>query len=604
MTESLHLFHIPVMGTGHSADTPIRVAPFGISSVISLVDDFLLEKLREHYSRKHNLTYTKITRHQVDGRAKRISAYLDLVSTLVHMRMEQIRGQSFFEKNDKEKYFELLPDNSALKVDFIRLRSMPSGFERDILARELAAKMKPGSIDVNIMVKLDRTRYDAKGQSLGDEFTDGKSALRGFANSCLSSSIVFSAGINPRLFSYLTKFKDFYRDACGELKKKIILKVSDFRSALIQSKFLAKHGLEVSEYRVESGLNCGGHAFPAQGQILPWILKEFKEKWQHLTDSVRDLIREAYEKRGWNYISHRPLQPQLTAQGGIGTCGETQRLKNEFGINRTGWGSPFLLVPEATNVDEPTRQLLCDAKESEFFLSDISPLNIPFNTVRGTGTEIWTEQRIAEGRPGSPCPSGFSVSNTEFTDRPICLASRQYQKKKLEEIDRQDLPDAEKEKLRKKITGKMCICSHLGNGVLIKLGLTEETKSPPAICPGPNLAWFNSRYTLKEMVDHIYGRAPSLVPPERPHMFAKEIVMNVDYLEKLVMEKSGSSEKLDALTEFIENLEKGMNLCLEISDRDPFPDENMASIGFCVREQRVRLDSIRQSVNRLVGSIS
>lgn len=604
MTEALHSFHIPVMGTGHSADTPIRVGPFGISSVVSLVDDFLLEKLREHYSRKHNLAYTKIAKHEVDGRAKRISAYLDLVSTLVHARMEHIRGLSFFENNDKEKYFELLPDNSSLKVDFIRLRSMPSGIDRDTLARELAAKMKPGSIDVNIMVKLDRTRYDTKGQILSDEFTDAKSALRGFANSRLGSSIVFSAGMNPRLFSYLTRFKDFYRDACGDLKKKIVLKVSDFRSALIQGKFLAKHGLEVSEYRVESGLNCGGHAFPAQGQILPSILKEFKEKWQHLTESVHKLLQEAYEKRGWKYASQKPGQPQLTAQGGIGTCGEARRLKNEFGINRTGWGSPFLLVPEATNVDEPTRQLLCDAKDADYFLSDVSPLNIPFNTVRGTTTEKWTKKRVAEGRPGSPCPNEFAVTNTEFTDRPICLASRQYQKKKLEEIDRQDLPDADKEKLREKVTEKMCICSHLGNGVLVKLGLTEETKSPPMICPGPNLAWFDRRYTLKEMVDHIYGRVPSLVPPERPHMFAKEIVMNVDYLEKLVMEKKGSFEKLDVLTEFIENLEKGMNLCLEISDQDPFPDENLASIGLCVREQRVRLDSIRKSIDGYIGSSS
>ena len=31
MIYSIHSFHIPVMGTGHSVDTPIRVAPFGIS---------------------------------------------------------------------------------------------------------------------------------------------------------------------------------------------------------------------------------------------------------------------------------------------------------------------------------------------------------------------------------------------------------------------------------------------------------------------------------------------------------------------------------------------------------------------------------------------
>ena len=38
--------------------------------------------------------------------------------------------------------------------------------------------------------------------------------------------------------------------------------------------FLAKKGLEVHEFRIESGLNCGGHAFASNGQLLPILLKE------------------------------------------------------------------------------------------------------------------------------------------------------------------------------------------------------------------------------------------------------------------------------------------------------------------------------------------
>ncbi len=57
MREDYHKFHIPVMGTGHSADTPIRVAHFGISSVISLVDDILLETIRKYYCQRFNLPY-------------------------------------------------------------------------------------------------------------------------------------------------------------------------------------------------------------------------------------------------------------------------------------------------------------------------------------------------------------------------------------------------------------------------------------------------------------------------------------------------------------------------------------------------------------------
>ena len=50
LTNPVHKFYIPVMGTGYSVDTPIRVAKYGISSVISIVDDFLLEKVRAHYN--------------------------------------------------------------------------------------------------------------------------------------------------------------------------------------------------------------------------------------------------------------------------------------------------------------------------------------------------------------------------------------------------------------------------------------------------------------------------------------------------------------------------------------------------------------------------
>lgn len=46
-----HTFHIPVMGTGFTIDTPFKVAKYGISSVVSLVDDILVENMREYYSK-------------------------------------------------------------------------------------------------------------------------------------------------------------------------------------------------------------------------------------------------------------------------------------------------------------------------------------------------------------------------------------------------------------------------------------------------------------------------------------------------------------------------------------------------------------------------
>lgn len=594
MTANGHTFHIPVMGTGHSIDTPIRVGPFGISSVVSLVDDLLLERIRRHYAAQANLPFQAIPRSAADGRALRITAFLDLLDELVHRRFAAIQAQPFFAANDKRSYFELLPEASPLKQDYLRLLTLEPGPARDELARELTARMQPGSSDVNIMVKLDRTNYNGDGEPLDESMSDAKAALRGFARSRLCSGIVLSAGINQALISYMTGFREFYREASGEARKRIILKVSDFRSAQIQGKFLARKGLEVWEYRIESGLNCGGHAFATDGHLLPCLLKEFQEQRERLAAELRGMVQRHYAAMGWPYpaaaAAHRP---RITVQGGIGTHGEVRRLLEGFGLDGTGWASPFLLVPEATCVDAETRELLRQAGGDALYLSEVSPLGVPFNNAARTGSERWTQRQAASGTPGSPCPKGFLVSNTEFTERPICVASREYQGKKLAEIDGLELPEGEKASRRAAVLEKTCLCDHLGNGALIALGLVEPTGHPQAICPGPNLAWFNRVYSLREMVDHIYGRGASLVPPERPHMFAAEIVMYVDYFKRLVSRCSLVEPKARKLLEtFRANLEAGMDYCLSLAEAVPFPGENLASIRPCVEAQRARLQAL------------
>ncbi|MFC1562533.1 hypothetical protein ACFL4Z_00605 [candidate division KSB1 bacterium] len=594
MNNYYHTFYIPVMGTGHSVDTPIRIAPLGITSVISLVDDILLDKIRKYYSEMYNIPFFKIPLKDEDSRAKRINAYLNLVDEIVHIKMEAIKKLPFFKDNDKKKYFDLLPDNSMLKKDYFNLISMKACKARESLEKELTLRMKPGSIDVNIMVKLDRINLYKNENSLGEILSDAKAALKGYANSKLNSSIIFSAGINQSLFSYMTKFGDFYRNEIGDIKKKIVLKVSDYRSAIIQGKFLAKKGLEVSEFRIESGLNCGGHAFPSNGNLLSSILKKFKEKRNQLVTEFQLHVQRYYEKMGMKYLEHvlkdRPL---ITVQGGIGTNGEVRRLMEDFEMDRTGWATPFLLVPEATCVDAPTLNILKNAGKKELYLSNVSPIEIPFNNVRNTGSEIWTRKKTENGKPGSPCPKGFLVSNTEFTENPICLASRKYQKQKLAEIDSMPGLNGEREKLREKIKEKTCICDHLGNGALLNLGITNGKKSAPqSICPGPNLEWFNKIYTLKEMVDYIYGRGVSLVLPERPHMFASEIELYVDYFEKQIACCKNTQKEIETLRVFKDNLEEGMEYCLQIAKRKPFPGENLDSIPETVYRQKARLKSI------------
>lgn len=110
-----HHFHIPVMGTGHSIDSPIRVAHLGISSVISIVDDLLCEKIRKYYAGEYDLPYKNIPRSAADGRAQRITAYLDTVADIVSTKFEELKNAPIFENSEKDRYFSLLPDDNPLK---------------------------------------------------------------------------------------------------------------------------------------------------------------------------------------------------------------------------------------------------------------------------------------------------------------------------------------------------------------------------------------------------------------------------------------------------------------------------------------------------------
>ena len=593
MTENQHQFHIPVMGTGHSIDSPIRVAHLGINSVISVVDDLLCEKIRKHYCSEFNHPYKNIPRSARDGRANRITAYLNLVGDIVSEKFERLKQLSFSEGTEKDRYFELLPSSNPLKEAYNRALSCSNSQKKHQLFSDLTSQMRPGSIEVNIMAKVDALGTDNEGKPLSSEFSDASAALRGYAESKLTStSLVLSAGFNPRLYSYLSNFSDFYRDATGDIKKRIILKVSDFRSALIQGKFLAKKGIEVAEFRIESGLNCGGHAFASDGHLMPVLLQEFREKREHLVDTFQPMVKSFYETMGWDYpdLSEEEIKPKITVQGGIGTNGEMRRLLEDFGMDGTGWGSPFLLVPEATCVDEFTSKLLANAGEKELYLSNVSPLGVPFNNIRNSGSDIHTQELIDKGKPGSKCPKGFLVSNTEFTDNPICTASAEYQILKISSIHESDLPDEEKEKQKSKVMEKTCLCTNLGTGSLIRLGIMKPTYGRQAICPGPNIAWFEREYSLDEMVGHIYGRGNSLVSEERPHMFAKELVMYVDYISELADQITPEDkQQWRKLGKMRKNLEKGMDLCLDISATEPYRDENLASLNETVNEQRLRL---------------
>lgn len=534
----LHTFHIPVMGLAYTIDSPIRVAQYGISSVIALADDDLIEKMRNFYSTKFNIPYEEITQKFNDYRAERITSYLNLVDKIVKEKFENFKTELTESKTALENFMSMLPNTSDIKKGFQNLLDDGIAFKEN-LQQYIESHLFPGEIDVNIMTKLDKDNF-IKNEQLPIEFNDAHAALRGFANSNLKSSVVLSAGMNPRLFGYFENFKDFFPNENNELKKKIILKVSDFRSAMIQGNFLAKKGLWVSEYRIESGLNCGGHAFATDGLLLGTILEEFKQKKEQLVQSAHDLMIKALQLKN-QLFPENPLELKITVQGGVGTAEEHEFLLNEYKVDSVGWGSPFLLVPEATSVDQETRNLLMNAKEDDFYLSNISPLGVPFNTLKGTTNEFLKQKRIDENKAGSSCPKKFLALSKEYDPHGICTASKKYQDIKLEELEakKETLTVDDFERSKIKITEKSCLCVGLANASYLENDIKIKGQSQGVvICPGPNLAYFDQEVSLKEMVQHIY-QGKSVLRTDRPNLFVKELKMYVDYLRNEIETISG-----------------------------------------------------------------
>lgn len=191
MSNQQHTFHIPVMGLGFTMETPIKVARFGISSVISIIEDELMERLRELYGPWVNEHFVSITTNEEDYRAKRIQSYLNLVNRIVKQQVETLRNLPFKVGNDIVKYFELLPDESPVKELYRKMMQLEDSDAKTQLQTQLRSEIKAGAIDVNIMAKVDRNTYNKEGEMLPKEFSDALSSLRGFAQSDLTSSVVF-----------------------------------------------------------------------------------------------------------------------------------------------------------------------------------------------------------------------------------------------------------------------------------------------------------------------------------------------------------------------------------------------------------------------------
>ena len=594
-----HNFHIPVMGIGFTIDTPLKVAHLGISSVISLVDDILIEKLRKMYSEKFNLPYSEISEKSDDYRAKRISSYLNMINQLAEEKFEAFKDAANDKSNQLKNYLQHLPNSSTIKQEFNALKAKIPTINQ--LIDKAKETFEMGSIDVNIMTKVDKTNYK-NGKELPVEYNDAHAALRGFATSNLNASVVLSAGMNPRLYAYMEQFDDFYPTENGFLKKKIILKVSDFKSALIQGKYFAKKGLWVSEYRIESGLNCGGHAFASDGYLLGPILNEFKLRREELIFSVNDLYQKALKNKGIQ-LSKKVLPLHFTAQGGVGTSEEHEFLLEEYQLESVGWGSPFLLVPEATSVDKDTLQDLAETRENDLYLSNISPLGVPFNNMRNNSKDAEKISLIAQGKPGSSCPKKFVKLNTELSKKGLCTASRAYQHLKIKELNSLDMEPAAHQREFDKIVEKSCICVGLGTSAMIAHEMdTKDIGSGVSVCPGPNLAYFTQTNSLKEMIDHIYGRTNVLQRKDRPNIFVKELQLYLNYLKDKIAENglAPTTKQTNYLNRFADNLKDGIgyynNLFSDLKDKFTETKNDM----FKELDKGIEvLSSLKKDINKL-----
>ena len=548
---SQHTFHIPVMGTAFTADSPLKVAHYGINTVIALADDVLLERLRKYYSDLNDIYYDEIKNNTVDYRADRITAYLDVVNKIVSDKFNEFTTSTKDKFEEVKKYFAMLPDSSDVKREFNKL--IENSFSFEDLSVWLKDNLSMGSIDVNIMTKVDKKNYFKK-EELPSEYNDAHAGLRGYANSDLASSVIFSAGMNPRLYGYIAHFDDFFPDANGYIKKKIILKVSDYRSAIIQGKFLAKKGLWISEYRIESGLNCGGHAFATDGYLMGPILAEFRDRRQELVDELYAICKPALEANG-KVVPNDTLAVTITAQGGVATAEEHDFLIDHYKLDTVGWGTPFLLVPEATTVDKVTMKQLQEAKEKDLYLSNVSPLGVPFNNLRNSSKDVEKFQKIEEGKPGSPCPRKFLALSDEYGTQGVCTASRLFQKNKIEEKGISD-----------QITDKTCLCMGLAATAVINYGIETRESKGVSICPGPNMAYFNQQLSLKDMSHHIYNGDEGIVRTDRPHMFVNELGMYLKYLSEKIEEHKEDWERKSGryLNGFTSNMNEGISYYQEL----------------------------------------
>ncbi|MND89396.1 hypothetical protein D3C81_1265540 [compost metagenome] len=325
------------------------------------------------------------------------------------------------------------------------------------------------------------------------------------------------------------------------------------------------------------------------------ILEEFKEKKENLKIELFTIYQDYWASQGVLLTVLPPIR--YTVQGGVGTAMEHRFLLDYYEFDAVGWGSPFLMVPEATTVDNETLKALEEAEKTDFYCSGASPLGVPFNNFRPSSAEKLRLERIKKGRPGSPCKKEYLIANREFGEKPICTASRAYQHQKIQELQGQGLTVEEYNRSFDTITEKTCLCEGLAAPAYLKYGIQRNKEQVAvSICPGPNLVWFKRQYSLKQMVDHIYGRGSILEHSDRPFVLINELDLYIDHIQKYVEVNKDilNDKKIKYITKFKAQLQLGIDYYHNLQNKLVcIPKSTLEAIPLQLELAMIRLKNVR-----------
>jgi hypothetical protein len=92
------------------------------------------------------------------------------------------------------------------------------------------------------------------------------------------------------------------------------------------------------------------------------------------------------------------------------------------------------------------------------------------------------------------------------------------------------------------------------------------------------------------MIDHIYGRIPSLVSANRPHCFAAELEMNVREYQKLLEGAAGNAATLTKAERTRVALLESISWYRQfLATTTAIADENLESLAECLDRQEAIL---------------